>query len=65
MPANLFDGVDGVAFGGDGHTEVVVVVSVLEEAAVLFVLTGFLGVGHREEVVLADEPVAEATVLHH
>ena len=61
----LFNSVDGVALGGDGDTEVVVVVSVLEEATILFVLTWLLRVCHGEEVILADEPIAQTTVLHN
>lgn len=61
----FFHRFEGVAFGGDGHPEVEVVVPVLQEASVLFVLTGLFGVGHGEEVVLVDEPVAEAAVLDH
>ena len=61
----LFDGVDGVTLRRDRHTKVVVIISVLEEAAILFVLTGFLCVGHGEEVVLADKPVAKAAELNN
>ena len=61
----LFNGVDRVALGRDGDTEVVVVVSVLEEASILLVLSGFLSVGNGEEMILANKPVAEATVFHN
>lgn len=59
----LLDGLQGVALGGDAHTEVKIVVTILQEAAELLVLTRLLRVGDGEVMILADEPIAEATVL--
>ena len=61
----LLDGLEDVALRRDGGAQVVVVVAVLQEAAVLLVLPRLLRVGHREEVVLSHEPVAQTAVLDH
>ncbi len=62
---HLFYSLEDVALGCDGHSKVVVVFPVLEEAPVLLVLPRLLRVGDGEEVVLAHEPVPQAAVLDH
>lgn len=52
-----------VAFGGDGDTNVQIIVTILQEAAVLLVLSTLLRVRDGEVVILPDEPVAQAAVL--
>ena len=59
----LLDGLQDVALRCYGGAEVVVVVSVLQEAAVFLVLPRLLRIGHREEMVLSHEPVAQTAVL--
>jgi len=54
-----------VALSRDGDADVEVVVSVLQKAPVLFILSRFFCVGHGEKVVLLHKPSTQATVLHH
>lgn len=53
-----------VTFRGYRSTEERVIVSIGQEASVLFVDSRFPGVDHGKEVVLADVPIAEALELH-
>ena len=61
----LLNGLEDVALRGDGGSEEVVVVSVLQETPELLVLPRLLRVRDREKVVLAHEPIAQATVFNH
>ena len=57
--ADLFHCLDLVALGGDALAQEVIIVSVLEEAAELFVPSRLLRVRHGEEMIFSHKPVAE------
>ena len=61
----LFNSVDRIAFWCNGNTKVVVVISVFEEASILFIFSRFLGIGHSEKVILTHKPITKATVLNN
>lgn len=57
----LFGRLQCIAFGRNRHTNVQIVITILQEATVLFIFTTFLCVRHREIMIFADEPIAKAT----
>ena len=61
----LFNSVDRIAFWCNGNTKVVVVISVFEEASILFIFSRFLGIGHSEKVIFTHKPISKATVLNN
>ena len=52
-----------IALGSDRLAQIVIIVSVLQEAAELFVLARFLGVRNCEKMILSNEPIAQAAVF--
>jgi len=59
-----FRSLQRITFGSNGHTHIEIVITILEEAAVLLILTRLLSIGHGKVVVLAHKPIAQATELH-
>lgn len=59
----LFGCLKGIAFGRNRHTDVQIVVTILQKTAILLIFATFLRVCNGEIVIFAHKPIAQATVF--